>query len=73
MGDRMCIVRTARLQLVGESQEGRGAGGDLGRRIRLRVVLAKRKGYYVLKTAFYGIKPHRRHQFEAERKAFWGT
>jgi len=37
------------------------------------VVLAKRKGYYVLKTAFYGIKPHRRRQFEAERKAFWGT
>ena len=30
------------------------------------VVLAKRKGYYVLKTAYAEIKPHRRHTFQRE-------
>lgn len=35
------------------------------------VVLAKRRDYYVLKTAFYGLKPHRRRAFELERAAFW--
>lgn len=37
------------------------------------VVLAERGGYYVLKTAYYGIKPHRRRSFEAERDAFGRT
>jgi len=36
MGNRMRIIWTARLQLVGESPEGRDTGGDLGRRTRLR-------------------------------------
>jgi hypothetical protein len=35
------------------------------------VVLAKRRDYYVLKTAFAEIKHHRRATFEAERRAFW--
>ncbi len=36
------------------------------------VVLAKRKDYYVLKTAYAEIKSHRRKTFEAEREAFCG-
>lgn len=35
------------------------------------VVLAKRKNYYLLKTAYAEIKPHRMAAFEAEWKAFW--
>lgn len=35
------------------------------------VILAKRNGYYVLKTAYCGLKPHRRQSFEKEREAFW--
>lgn len=35
------------------------------------VVLARRKGYYVLKTAYSGIRPHQRQSFMAERDAFW--
>lgn len=36
------------------------------------VVLAKRKDYYVLKTAYAEIKSHRRKTFEAEWEAFCG-
>jgi hypothetical protein len=35
------------------------------------VVLAKRRDYYVLKTAYAEIKPHRRKSFESEHAAFW--
>lgn len=35
------------------------------------IVLAKRRDYYVLKTAFCELKPHRRRAFERERAAFW--
>ena len=35
------------------------------------VVLAKRRDYYVLKTAYPEIKPHRRSSFEAEKTACW--
>lgn len=35
------------------------------------VVLAKRRDYYVLKTAFCELRPHRRRTFEQERNAFW--
>jgi hypothetical protein len=35
------------------------------------VVLAKRKGYYMLKTAYAEITDHRRRTFEAELAAFW--
>lgn len=34
------------------------------------VVLAKRRGYWLLKTAYTDVKPHRRRSFEAERAAF---
>ncbi len=34
------------------------------------VVLAKRRDYYVLKTAFCELKPHRRKSFSQERDAF---
>lgn len=34
------------------------------------VILAKRRGYYVLKTAFFGLKPHRRRSFEREKEKF---
>lgn len=37
------------------------------------VVLAKRREYYVFKTAYTEIKPHRRATFEREWKAFRGT
>ena len=37
------------------------------------VVLAKRSNYYVLKTAYAEIKPHRRKTFEREHQAFWGN
>lgn len=35
------------------------------------VILAKRREYYLLKSAYYGLKPHRREAFEQERAAFW--
>lgn len=35
------------------------------------VILAKRRDYYLLKTAFCKLKPHRRRSFEKEREAFW--
>jgi len=35
------------------------------------VVLAKRRDYYVLKTAYAEIRPHRRKIFEAELAVFW--
>jgi hypothetical protein len=35
------------------------------------VVLAKRKGYHLLKTAYCDLKPHRKRSFEKERDAFW--
>lgn len=35
------------------------------------VVLAKRRNYYVLKTAYAEIRPHRRTSFESEHTAFW--
>lgn len=35
------------------------------------VVLAKRRGYYLLKTAYCDLKPHRRRSFERERDTFW--
>jgi len=35
------------------------------------VILAKRHGYYLLKTAYTGIKPHRRKAFQREHDAFW--
>ena len=34
------------------------------------VILAARNNYFLLKTAFYGIKPHRRRTFKKERDAF---
>jgi len=34
------------------------------------IVLAKRRDYYVLKTAYAEIKPHHRATFEKERRAF---
>lgn len=34
------------------------------------VILAKRRGYYLLKTAYYDLKPHRRRTFEKERRQF---
>ena len=34
------------------------------------VVLAERRGYFVLKTAFAGIRPHQREVFQRERDAF---
>jgi len=34
------------------------------------VVLAKRNGYYILKTAFCEIKPHRKATFKAELAVF---
>jgi len=34
------------------------------------VVLAKRRDYYLLKTAYCELKPHRRRSFEKERDAF---
>lgn len=37
------------------------------------VVLAKRQNYYVLKTAYAEIKPHRMATFEAECAGFWKT
>jgi hypothetical protein len=37
------------------------------------VVLAKRRDYYVLKTAYAEIKPHRRATFESEWSAFCGS
>jgi len=35
------------------------------------VILGKRRDYYVLKTAYYGLKPRRRKVFEKERRQFW--
>jgi len=35
------------------------------------VVLGKRRNYFVLKTAYTGLQPHRRRKFERERQAFW--
>ena len=35
------------------------------------VILAKRRDYYLLKTAYCDLKPHRRRTFEKEREAFW--
>lgn len=35
------------------------------------VIVSKRNGYYVLKTAYCDLKPHRRRSFERERDAFW--
>jgi hypothetical protein len=35
------------------------------------VILAKRKDYYVLKTAYSGLKTHRIHTFQKEREKFW--
>lgn len=35
------------------------------------VVLARRRDYYLLKTAFCELKPHRRKAFERERAAYW--
>ncbi len=35
------------------------------------VVLGKRQDFFVLKTAYAEIKPHRRKTFEAEWSAFW--
>jgi hypothetical protein len=35
------------------------------------VILAKRREYYLLKTAFCELKPHRRRTFEREREAYW--
>lgn len=35
------------------------------------VILAKRKDYYVLKTAYAGIKRHQREAFERESSEFW--
>jgi hypothetical protein len=37
------------------------------------VILAKRRDYYVLKTAYCDLKPHRRSTFQRERDAFWRT
>jgi len=37
------------------------------------VVLAKRRDYYVLKTAYAEIKPHRWATFEKERRALEAT
>jgi len=37
------------------------------------VVMAKRRDYYVLKTAYAEIKLHRRASFEKERSAFWAA
>ena len=37
---------------------------------RNAVILAKRSSYYVLKTAYSGIKPHQRKTFETERATF---
>lgn len=34
------------------------------------VILAARKGYFILKTAYSGIKPHQRRRFEAEFEEF---
>jgi hypothetical protein len=33
------------------------------------VILAERSGYFILKTAYFGIKPHQRRSFERERDA----
>lgn len=35
------------------------------------VILAKRRDYYLLKTAYCDLKPHRKRTFEKEREAFW--
>lgn len=35
------------------------------------VILGKRNNYYVLKTAYAEIKPHRQHTFENELTAYW--
>ena len=35
------------------------------------VILAKRRDYYLLKTAYCDLKPHRRRSFQKEREAFW--
>lgn len=37
------------------------------------VILAKRRDYYVLKTAYAELRSHRRMSFERERTAFWKT
>lgn len=37
------------------------------------VVLAKRRDYYVLKTAYAELKPHRRKTFEKEKAAYWAA
>jgi len=37
------------------------------------VILAKRRKYYLLKTAYADIKPHRRKTFQREFEAFWHT
>ncbi|QBQ56246.1 hypothetical protein [Nitrosococcus wardiae] len=34
------------------------------------VILSKRRDYYLLKTAYCDLKPHRRRSFEKERKEF---
>lgn len=36
------------------------------------VILAKRRDYYLLKTAYNELKPHRRRAFERERQRFGG-
>lgn len=35
------------------------------------VILGKRRGYYVLKTAYCNLRERRRRDFEKERSAFW--
>lgn len=35
------------------------------------VILAKRNGYYLLKSAYVTMSPHREQTFEKEWKAFW--
>ena len=35
------------------------------------VVLAKRRGYYLLKTAYNVTKPHRKKSFQKEYEKFW--
>lgn len=35
------------------------------------VILAKRREYYLLKTAYSNLKPHRCRSFENERRVFW--